>query len=410
MRRISTIVIGTAALAFAAGSGVYYIAKQNSLKSGIAKTTQALQNVDALIDENQAEAARLFTRLEVDFGGSLPKLAGTTNPLNTAIDAFNQASAAYRATRSAETRDYVTAVGKAAESLANIWSLVNPQMALGKALIGVGADVFEAQGVLRRQAKLIEIRRQLEGQLFRLKGKDPENRADWENILSALQTDSAAERSAFEIWLRNNGFSKHDMVNAMLQSATTASSALVALGDLEPDRNEICDLLNMPGINPEFVRALNKERNYLEQGNLLAASAATFSDFHTHITPFGPPTGTELVYGTSSGQAFLPSQYVTGPHPISDHRTGCESPSPASGMDAQVKNNLEGAWQFEEYTSKRVDTPAPRYHQPPEEHTGTQNNAVFLFVENGTGKYNWGDVTGGSFDKWTFCAEGEECA
>jgi hypothetical protein len=195
-------------------------------------------------------------------------------------------------------------------------------VAFGKALVDVAADVYQAQALLRQQAKLIETRRRLEEQLYRLQGKDPEQQAQWSDLLKRLLGDPALENAAFKRWLEQQGISKQDLIAATLRNTGT-SSAVVTLAAIDPVQNDICALLRIPGINPEFVRALNRERMFLQQGNLLAASAATFSDYHHHIMPFGGPAGTELRYGTSSGRGFLPKEFVTGPHPITDTRTGC---------------------------------------------------------------------------------------
>ncbi len=298
----SMVVISAVAVIGAAAAGIGYqqISKQNSLKTGVAQTEQALRQVNQQIDENQADAVKLFAGLEVDVGGALPKLVGASNPLNTAIDLFNQGASAYQATKSTASRDYAQGIGKTAEAIANVWGVLNPYVAGGKELIDFAATLYEAQAILRQQANLVETRIKLENQLSRLRGEDPETRAEWQSILQSLHGNPAAEHEAFLKWLAASGQSKKEILAKALSNAANAGPTTAhqfALGTIVDPSQVGDDLTDIPNINPDFIAATQCDRsvatNAMSDPRWLKFTCSKYPD-GTYIPAFGPCRGIDI--------------------------------------------------------------------------------------------------------------------
>src|SRR5882672_10502437 len=198
-RSIIISIAATAALAAAGIGGAYYVAKQRSLIAGITQTNQALQQVNQLINENNAEAADLFSDVARD--KLIPK---------EVKDVIDEGISTFKATREIENHDYTAALQKGNEAIAGIWGLWNPYVAGGKALVDAAVKVLKARSILRQDAHLMILKGELEEQLYRLKGKELGNQVDWTDLSVKMRGDPPADRARFNSWLQNHGIEKKD--------------------------------------------------------------------------------------------------------------------------------------------------------------------------------------------------------
>ena len=355
-RKIAVAVAVAAVVAFAASRAYRAI----SLKAGIKQAQDNLKHVDMLLEQNENDGDEVLRQIIVDLTplpGENPLLTQSAPQEHAAAPETNQVL-----DRLLQKKEISPVSGEpspmGADPIANLKNayialLQNPKgidlnygLVLSSALertvdlygskdlklyvkaTNLGIDLFEGNAILRQRASLLALRDKTWLDLMRLQQNDPANRAEWEGLLGRLEGDPASEHTAFLRWLRAHDLSEREVIAAALRNASTTKPGSGreignGLAILEPVHG-VCDLLTMEGINPEFVRALNRQRAYIQEGNLVAASAAIFDTPGHYILPFGPATGTELQYGTSDGKEGLPRGYVTGPHRVADTRTGCE--------------------------------------------------------------------------------------
>jgi len=302
-RQFGVALTGMAVLAFGATARAQ-LAKR-SLQPGIAQTQRALQQVDQLIQGNQADMNQFLTKLATEFA-----IASSNFPdpdalkrARDAIDLAKQFANSYGATSALQIGDYANALQNAATAIAAVWGVLDPTIKFGKGLVDVATMVYEAQALLSQQATLVATRISLEQQLARLQGRDPQNAAEWNAILNALRGDPAAEHAAFLQWLAAHGLSEQDLLSKAMHDAQAASPRAakeVARGAviLDPDK-DVCKLAAIPGINPDFIRSTREQIGYLNQGDPWTAgmlNKTNFSDPTSYVPIFGSaktgrPTG-----------------------------------------------------------------------------------------------------------------------
>jgi len=446
------LIVGVALAGVAAAAvGAYSfnrIQQQRSLAQGITQTQQSLAKVDDLLNENQGEITKLLASAQVDLGQQLEDASQInvstqqqSTPLGDTVTVFNTASNGFVAATAFQNRDYVQAVGQTAEAVAAVWGQFDPRVKYGTEAIDIGANLYEAQALFRQQEQLIGEQSTLQQQLVRLQGKDPQASADWQQIFNNLHGDPTAEHEAFLKWLAANGLSEKQVIAKAFANAAKSGPAVasqLASGMTIVDPNQASNSLSdIPDINPDFLAALKRCNQNLadwqqrvgqwaaqEQSDQAACAAAGIkpgdcpqsaaarqaalasrSASWANMTCNKYADGSYIpAFGLSQGTTQSPSSSQDSSLPFN------AGPTVSSGGSQPLRTDPDGVWQFEESTYKRTDTPGPHEKLPPEETTDSKANAIFLFVANGGGGYNWGDVTGGNFDRWTFCSNGDNCA
>jgi hypothetical protein len=260
-----------------------------SLQSGIAQTKQAIQQIDRQIDDNQTDGLKLFSGLLVDLGGALGKLgagsgSGTEglrsalealqrDPLNTSKAMIEQFQFSSGATSSLRDGHYLQALGQGAKSIGQLWALLaaTPAMGFSLAVEDVLYKSVETATILTQQAHLVDVRQKLEQQLFRLEGKDPQSIAEWDRVFQNLFGDPGAYHQAFLQATAKLQADKQELANKALRDAASRSDASAfqvaqGLTIIDPDTH-LWDLDNWPGINPDFIDALNRCNQAVRQMN-----------------------------------------------------------------------------------------------------------------------------------------------
>jgi hypothetical protein len=376
------VIVGIAFAGVAvAAVGTYsykQVQQQRSLRHGIAQTEQSLHQVDNLLQDNQTELLKLLGSLGRDVGVNLEKLGTgpeaegappfSKTPLGDAVDVFDSASNGLEGAKAFQKGDYLKALGQTAEVVASVWGK-SPDwsgraISSGKAAIDLGADLYEAQGLLFQQARLIEIQIALQQQLFRLQGKDPETLAQWQQILNNLNGDPATQHAAFSQWLAAHGLSEKDVVAKALANAADAGPGVasqVASGMTIVDPGPaIDDLSGIPNINPDFIAglkcAVDGMRDIMNGGdgssgdNCPRCRAGDPCDRYpdgSYINAFGPPSYDPARLRTSNGPT-LPGLFRsrrTGTSPSELATALAPDPSATSvSMSWKGMNDVATVW------------------------------------------------------------------
>lgn len=163
-------------------------------------------------------------------------------------------------------------------------------------VLKVAGEVYEAQSLLRQQAQLTEIRLRLEQQLLQLqltRGPDPAIAARLQRISQSLKEDEALHR-AFLDSLKESNLSRQAVTQEALTRADTLaprSGAQVALGTIVDPQSDLDFLSHIPGLNPDFVAAVRRERELLLSGDVVGAGMVNKNPNGSYITAFGPSRG-----------------------------------------------------------------------------------------------------------------------
>jgi len=212
---------------------------QRSLQPGIAQTQAALNQIERLMSDNDAEMAKIFADQNLDFAGE------------QILKDFGDIKDSYEFGNAVGSGDYSKAIEKAGDIVASYWGKVDPAgvggiVGASAKLINQGFKMREAQNLIDQQAQLASLRQQLQNSLYRLEGQDPKDLGQswWKDV---LQNDKQLQDS-FQKWLQKNAITENQLgPRAALNGATI----------VEPDA-QVYDLQKIPGINPDFIEALQR--------------------------------------------------------------------------------------------------------------------------------------------------------
>ena len=262
---------------------------QPSLQPGIAQTQAALNQIDNLLLQNQNDLGKLFADQGVDFAGF--------GGIKTTVDLVN----------ALHNGDWAKAIQNSGDALADLWGQVNPTGPGGivKSLADVtnkGFQVAEAQMLQNQETQLADLHHTLEMQLYRLEGQDPKdlNQSWWNDI---LKSDDKLQQ-AFQNWLAQNNVTKDQVAG---------QAALDGLTIVEPDQ-QVVDLTQIPGINPDFIAALqqcSQENNLVSTAGYIAAMNCDKYPDGSYIPAFLTSDGTT----SESSRIQISSQLVNNSIP-----------------------------------------------------------------------------------------------
>jgi hypothetical protein len=277
MKRVP-VIIGAVAVAAAIGFGAYHVVQEQSLKRGIAQTTDALQHVDQLLNDNQVETQQFLEETDIDLVASGAELAGFPEVKKI----YDRISGTSKGMKAGLNEDEVTAWSELAKAVIALLSNYSPPVAAGKAIETATEktfyDLLETYLLTSQRSELLREQWILQQELVRLQNKDPEARQDWDKILTNLFGDRAAQHEAFLKALAAAGISQQDAISNSLRNAASSScaaAAMVASGISIVDPEEsIWNAEKIPGINPDFVAALKKQYQLVSSGNVISVSNA----------------------------------------------------------------------------------------------------------------------------------------
>jgi hypothetical protein len=229
------LTLSVIVLAFWTGSAF----SQPSLQPGITQTQDALNKIERLMSQNDAELAKMFADQSLDFAGE------------QILKDFGDIKDSYEFGNAVGSGEYAKAIEKAGDILASYWGKADPAGVGGivdasAKLINQAFKMRETQNLIDQQAQLASLRQQLQNTLYRLEGKDPKD-PDQSWWMDVLQSDKQLHDS-FQKWLRQNGITENQ-----LDPQPGLNGATIVEPDAQP-----YDLQKIPGINPDFIEALQR--------------------------------------------------------------------------------------------------------------------------------------------------------
>jgi len=258
--------------------------KERSLQIGIQRTQQQLNQLDEQIADSITDQTVLPLKVVSDI--LLPQGSGALAQL---LKLDQHADLA----QELASGDYQLALSTALEEMVGFFENSIKGLSHGEVLpsgvakIDLAADVAETYIVLRDQAQMIATRDELFQELLRLQGSDPPTLAQWQRIYAQLHGDPTEEHQAFLHWLDEQHISKQDLMRKISDDlkANPKAAAAVARGIAIVDPNQDLSLDGVPGINPDFVEAIQR-------------CVTADKEFANGVTEYGsldPPRGSECV-------------------------------------------------------------------------------------------------------------------
>lgn len=282
---------------------------------GIADLQEAIRRTDLVLRQNQLDGQRLMTTSilrtlarrteQTEFGFDIGDIADIVLKTDTAIDlvvAFHNA-------------DWSRAIERSAGVIAAALSQQDRRIKAGTKAIDIIADLWESIALTVDRAELLKHKAELESQLARLERRVQSE--EGREFIGQLQESLRRSREAYERMTTEHGLSKSNVYGKVLQEASTVSSSLGSqaargLTIVDP-ADGISEIAKIPGINPDFIRSLEKQIALLERDDWSsveqAAMLSKYSDGR-YINVFGTGRLTEKSPGRASGTG-APSEGVS---------------------------------------------------------------------------------------------------
>jgi hypothetical protein len=164
----------------------------------------------------------------------------------------------------------------------------------------------QALMLVRQHEEVLAQRWELFSKLLQEGARDPATLHFWERWKSGREAAIEANRRFQAVWPRgSSGFGRWSTLHLRRRGRIQVGQGLLIV---DPDE-DIWQLSHLPGINPEFVRALVRQRALLRQGNLEAASAAN-KNANGYIHAFGGNRTRQLSEGSNvSGRSYEAGQF-----------------------------------------------------------------------------------------------------
>jgi hypothetical protein len=231
---------------------------------------------------------------------------------------------------SLENGNYALALSGALDELGHFFEdpLTNSG-ALGNALrngtggTDLSSDVTALYLVLKDRSRLESNRLDTFRSLLTVQGKDPAQLAWWNNTLRALR-QGPQQQAAFKAWLAKNGLDSPTRLRQLAAANPTISGSLLRGASIVDPNEGIWNLSGIPGINPDFIAALERcsqpdALSGTSAGYQIAMTCDKYSD-GSYIPAFGSSRLTGAGRGAQKGPSgsiagnwnILPGSYYTG--------------------------------------------------------------------------------------------------
>jgi hypothetical protein len=274
------------------------------LDRGIVNAREDARRMEALLDQTAMEVLPVLTKLSLEGSSNIPGIGTLPTAVRESAAAIKSGIRTFELTKAFSEADLRAIAQKTGELTAAILGSTNPSVRTAAAVTSIAMKILQLQEILARvqmySIRTIELKlrvRELEQKQSEMAARQREieslkrNRDWWVRIQQGLRESSVAH----DRWLTNQGVAKTDLLMSALADAKSmgpSGSFQFATGVviLDPDY-DISAIERMPGLNPDFIAALRKERSLLLQGGIDAVAAAGPVDKYpggAYIPAFGP--------------------------------------------------------------------------------------------------------------------------
>ncbi|HTS10423.1 MAG TPA: hypothetical protein VMP68_32970 [Candidatus Eisenbacteria bacterium] len=344
-----------------------------SLSTGISRTQQELTSVQNMLNETVSEQQALSYKTAMDLAaaipggreiakefaasGQFPTIQNMTDLLNrisalknatlvgdndsqqlaTLVQALlnvgnaagveTQALTGYEAGTALNDRDYWLAVSHVLDAMVGAFGAkLSPELAVGDLLINLGADYYEYHSIANRQQQLLNLRDTLFQTILQLQQKDPATLAQWNALLNQLRGDPATSHAAFQRWLAANGVQQSAVLSKVFKDAP-------AHPDVIDPQQSIQDLEGIPGINPDFIAALQR----CAQADAQYAAVPSFDNYLNQMACDKYPDGSYVsAFGPARGIGYTNLAPVPLPNAKPEPMQSDQVPAECAGIKAQL--------------------------------------------------------------------------
>jgi hypothetical protein len=307
------------------------------LHPGIMQTKKAIEELDLVIAQESGASAKIIRKLTLKETENAVK---KTNPnVKVLLEALDMAYSGYETGVAIAKHDWMTAISEGAKYLSRVVEQVlqdypDPRskvagagLKVARKSVDYAAMAVELVAIRHRLGELYQIRDELDQQYDNLQGKNVEaTRAEWETIFRNLYGDPSTNQRAFREWLVRQNLDNQEIAAKAIQDAasispTAASQIVRGITIIDPNQ-ALWDVEKIPGINPDFIAALERCNNataaFVSSGHTADYVAAMTCNKYadgSYIPAFGVSSSTsmnnrtgQVGAGTSSGARSTSNQ------------------------------------------------------------------------------------------------------